>query len=142
MNITFKHLRTPEDLRNHYWLIEEACANFTKHKLPTFAPDVYGVLQRGQAEIVIGHDEGVAKGFFTFYTSCAPLEQPALHVWHGYIQPNIHPEYLKAAFDDISRVAKENGCSKIMFSTVRRGWIRVIKKHNFELQSYTYARNV
>lgn len=142
MNITFKHLRTHQDLRQYYYLLNEASDNFTRNNVPTFAPDVYGALQRGQAEMVVGYDEGDAKGFFTFYTFQPPLGEASLYVWHGYIRPNVHPEYLKAAFDNVAAVAKENGCTRVVFGTVRKGWERVITKHGFKLDSVLYAKDV
>lgn len=140
--IDFIHMSSPQLLRDYYWLVEEACANFNRHGNNEFAPDVYSVLTRGQAEMFVGRDNGIPKGFFTCYTVQHPNQSPVLHIWHGYIQPGGSRAYLQAAFDYMNGLAKERGCSSFAFTTARKGWDRVIGRSKFRFVSTTFEREV
>lgn len=140
--IDFIHVQSHQQLREFYWLLDEACINFNKHKQDQFAPDVYAALQRGQAEMFVGRHNGIPKGFFTCYVTQHPLQKPMLHIWHGYIQPGGPPRYLQAAFDYMNDHAKSIGCEKLVFTTSRKGWERAVKRSKFEYANTTFERKV
>lgn len=141
--IHFEHVADHAGLQDYYPLVEEACRRISRQQgFPAFAPDVYAALLQNKAELHVGFRDGEAKGFFTCYVIEPPCSPPHLHVWHGYIRPGDPPDGIVAAFVQIEQVARDNGCSQIVFSTRRRGWARAAAKLGLILRDYTFFRPV
>lgn len=141
MKSVFKHANSHELQREAYPLILEACEYISKSGADCFAPDVYAAVTSGQVELVIGYRDDISRGLFTCYVT-KEYEKRQLYVWHGYIRPGSPSEYLIDAFTYLEQLAKERGCSEIVFSTTRKGWLRAIRKFGFELKQYTFSRKL
>lgn len=71
---------TAQALREHYWLLDEACERLTQREGRLhFAPDVYGALMRGDAQMLLVLDPEPV-GMVVVYPSETPAKEPALHV--------------------------------------------------------------
>lgn len=141
--IHFEHITSHVGLQEHYGLIEEACVRISRQQgFTAFAPDVYAALLQGKAELHVGFRDGQVKGFFTCYVIEHPCSPPHLHVWHGYIRPGDAADGIVAAFNQIESVAKSKGCTQVVFSTRRKGWVRAAMKLGLILRDYTFFRGV
>lgn len=136
--IHFRHVVMPEQLREHYPLLEEGCTRAGG----SFAPDVYMLIMQGTVDFIVGFRDGSPRGFFTCYPVEHPGEPATLHVWHGYIRPGEQSDGLLAAFAELRRVATARGCQRIAFRTKRKGWARVAKKLCLSLDSYTFVGGI
>lgn len=141
MESTFVHCNTPKEQRDAYPLLLEACEYISRSGADCFAPDVYTAISNQRVELVTGHHNGMAQGLFT----CYPIQENGtlkMFIWHGYIKPGSPSQYLIDAFDYLEQLAKERNCTELVFSTTRKGWLKVIPKFGFELQTYTFTKKL
>lgn len=129
-------------LREHYWLLDEACERLTQREGRLhFAPDVYASLMRGDAQMLVVMDTAPV-GLVVIYPSQTPAKEPALHVWLAYARPGSSPEVVAAGLRECELRAAEQGKSHLMFATQRRGWFRAAAKLGYELAELTYTKKV
>lgn len=50
-----------------------------------------------------------------------------MHVWAAWLDSN-NPEDFIAGFNHIKEIAKQGGCKKVTFTSVRKGWERHARK--------------
>jgi hypothetical protein len=50
-----------------------------------------------------------------------------LHVWAAWLESN-NPDDVVAGFNHIKEIAKQGGCKKVTFTSVRKGWERHARK--------------
>lgn len=133
---------TAQALREHYWLLAEACERLTQREGRLhFAPDVYGALMRGEAQMLLVEDSEPV-GMVVAYPSETPAKEPALHVWLAYARPGSPAEVVAAGLRECETRAAEQGKSHLMFATQRRGWFRAAAKLGYELAELTYTKQV
>lgn len=126
------------DLREHYWLLEEACERLTAREGRLhFAPDVYAALMRGDAQLTLVLDDGEAVGLFT-----TKRNGEALHVWHAYVRPGADSETLKIGLSECELQAEEQGCARLSFGSRRRGWLRIAPTLGYELAEFKFTKEV
>jgi hypothetical protein len=136
-------ITSAQDLREHYWLLEEACERLTAREGRLhFAPDVYAALMRGDALMTLVIDAGEAAGLFTTYKRSATPDDGSLHVWHAYVRPGAHRQTLQIGLDECELQAQEQGCNSLVFSTQRPGWLRLAPELGYELVSYKFRKEV
>lgn len=130
------------DLREHYWLLEEACERLTAREGRLhFAPDVYAALMRGEAQLTLVVDGGEPVGLFTTYP-VTTLDAKALHVWHAYVRPGCGAEALRAGLTECELQAAEQGRDQLVFGTQRRGWLRLAPELGYELAGFKFTKEV
>lgn len=133
---------TARALREHYWLLDEACERLTQREGRLhFAPDVYGALMRGEAQMLLVVDREPV-GMVVVYSSETPAKEPALHVWLAYARPGASSEVVATGLRECELRAAEQGKTHLMFATQRRGWFRAAAKLGYELAEMTYTKKV
>jgi hypothetical protein len=70
---------------------------------------------------VVDHD-GLDCGFMVLQ----PMGK-TMHVWAAWLESN-NPEDVIAGFNHIKEIAKQGGCKKVTFTSVRKGWERHARK--------------
>ncbi len=141
--IHFSRVTEIADLKKYYPILEEACSRITRRQsAEAFAPDVYAALLNGKAELVVGFRDGELKGFFTCYVIERPCGSRSLHIWHGYIRPGDPPNGLIAAFYELENVARQKGCTELVFGTQRKGWSKVAARVGMKLRDYTFQKDI
>lgn len=135
-------VETAQALRDNYWLLDEACQRLTQREGRLhFAPDVYGTLMRGEAQMLLVMDQEPV-GLVVIYPSETPAKEPALHVWLAYARPGSSPDIVAIGLRECELRAAEQGKTHLMFATQRRGWFRAAKKLGYELAELTYTKQV
>lgn len=131
-----------ELLRQHYPLIEEACARFSaREEREHFAPDVYATLLRGEAKAVLVCKGGEAVGFFAVQATRDSRDRPALQLWIGYARPGSAGAF-EHGLRECELLALEEGRATLVFGTQRRGWTRHAPRFGFELAELTFEKQV
>src|SRR5690606_36272970 len=97
MAMTFETVKQVQDLRDHYWLLEEACERLNAREPRShFAPDLYADILEGRARAVLGFVKDQPIGFFVTRPGHDSEGRPALLVWVAYTRPGTPPEALLA----------------------------------------------
>ncbi|KII34850.1 hypothetical protein NL64_06190 [Pseudomonas fluorescens] len=127
-----------EALREHYWLLEEACERLTAREGRLhFAPDIYGTLMRGDAQMTVMVEDQQLVGLFT-----TKVNGDALHVWHAYVRPGAARDTLQRGLAECELQAGERGCTRLTFGTQRRGWLRLAPMLGYELAEFKFTKEV
>lgn len=138
----FIKVTTQEKLQEYYPLIEDCCKRITRTGFPAFAPDVYAALLTNKAQMTVAILNDVPIGFFTTYVVEHPCQPSQLHIWHGYIVPGQPKDRLGWGFDALGKLAKELGCSQLVFGTRRKGWAKHAHTVGMNLKEYTFFKGV
>lgn len=127
-----------ELLREHYWLLEEACERLTAREGRLhFAPDIYASLVRGDALMTVLVEAHAPVALFT-----TKVNGDALHVWHAYVRPGIPPAALRMGLNECEIQAGEQGCVRLTFGTQRRGWLRLAPALGYELAEFKFTKEI
>lgn len=127
-----------EALREHYWLLEEACERLTAREGRLhFAPDVYLSLMRGDARMTVLVKGNEAVALFTTL-----VVEDALHIWHAYVRPDAGPKALRYGLEECELQAGEQACKRLTFGTQRRGWLRLAPTLGYELAEFKFTKEV
>lgn len=131
-------ITSADALREHYWLLEEACERLTAREGRLhFAPDIYADLMRGDAQMTVLIEDRELVGLFTTLRN-----GDALHVWHAYVRPGAGREALRCGLAECEIQAGEQGCSRLTFGTQRRGWLRLAPMLGYELAEFKFTKEV
>jgi|GEM_PF-3611126 len=127
-----------EALREHYWLLEEACERLTAREGRLhFAPDVYLELMRGGAQMTTINEGDAVVGLFT-----TKVVDDALHVWHAYLRPGTDPKALRFGLEECEIQCHERDCKRLTFGTQRRGWLRLAPTLGYELAEFKFTKEI
>lgn len=125
-------------LREHYWLLEEACERMTAREGRLhFAPDIYGSLMRGDARLTLIFEADEPVGLIT-----TMVNGDALHIWHAYVRPGASSQVLRFGLEECEIQVHEHDCKRLTFGTLRRGWIRLAPTLGYELTEFKFTKEV
>lgn len=135
-------VETGDQLRDHYWLLEEACERLTaRENRLHFAPDIYAAVMRGDAQMTVVVDEAPV-GLMVTQPDRTPDNHAALRVWIAYAVPGAGSEALPTGMHEAELMAVEQGFGHMIFGTQRCGWLRRAKELGYELSEYTFTREI
>jgi hypothetical protein len=71
---------------------------------------------------IVSDDNGDDYGFMVLQ----PMGK-ALHIWAAWLD-STNPDDIAKGFNEVKEIAKQGGCKKVTFTSVRRGWTRLAQK--------------
>ena len=136
-------LDSPEVLRLHYPILQEACERLTAREGRLhFAPDIYATLLRGAAKGFVLLRNELPVGFFTVQGTADSEDRPALQLWIGYARPGAGDDVFKAGLDKCEAIAAAEGRVTLVLGTHRRGWLKHAPRFGLVLKEYLFEKRV
>lgn len=137
-----ERIETIGQLRESYWLIEQACSRVTEREERVhFAPDLYAAVARGEAQMLLVVDQSPV-GFLITFQGKTPAGEPALHVWMAYAVPGTGQDAIAFGMQEVDLMAAELGLRHVVFSTQRRGWLRRAQATGYQLAEFVFTKEV
>ncbi len=133
---------SPEALRQHYPLIEEACMRLRlREGRDHFAPEVYRALMAGEGRGHVVLRDGVEVGFFAVQPTQDAEGRAALQLWLGYARPGEAGAF-ETGLRECEAIARDQGRATLVLATGRRGWLRHAPQFGFELREFIFEKQV
>lgn len=117
----------PKEQLRYYWEFVKNGLEKVRNKghQEWIVEDIYCDCHEQRSMLWLVEKDNVGVGFMVLQ----PLGK-TMHLWAAWLDSN-NPEDLKAGLVHAQNIAKQGGCEKLTFSSVRKGWERRARQLGF-----------